>query len=132
MHLADFRLREYAYPRMSVLAHSDVRPTGGLLKALADDTRLRIVALLSEGELCVCHIAEALELGQPNVSQHLTVLRREGIVASRREGSWIYCRLDLQDPARAQIVKAVLAAFGDTGKSDRKRLSLRRKNVSCE
>ena len=132
MHLADFTLREYAYPRMSVLAQSDVEPTSGLLKALADDTRLRIVALLSERELCVCHIADVLELGQPNVSQHLTVLRRERIVASRRNGNWIYCRLDLTDPARAQIVKAVLAAFGDVSQRDRKRLAKRKKDVRCE
>jgi ArsR family transcriptional regulator len=117
---------------MSILAPSVVQPTGGLLKALADDTRLRIVALLAEGELCVCHIADALELGQPNVSQHLAVLRRERIVASRRNGSWIYCRLDLEDAARAKIVKAVLAAFDPEAKVDRKRLAAGRKRVSCE
>ncbi len=132
MHLADFRLREYAYQRMSILAQSDVQSTGRLLKALADDTRLRIVALLSEGELCVCHIADSLELGQPNVSQHLAVLRRERVVASSRRGSWIYCRLDVEDPARAQIVKAVLAAFDDVARRDRKRLATRRKSVSCD
>jgi ArsR family transcriptional regulator, arsenate/arsenite/antimonite-responsive transcriptional repressor len=132
MHLADFRVREYAYPRMSLLASSEVQPASGILKALADDTRLRIVALLSAGELCVCHIADALELGQPNVSQHLAVLRRARIVASRRDGNWIYCRLDLADPVRAQIVHAVLTAIVDVAGRDRKRLATRRKNVSCE
>jgi ArsR family transcriptional regulator, arsenate/arsenite/antimonite-responsive transcriptional repressor len=114
---------------MSILASTDVEPTSGLLKALADDTRLRIVALLADGEICVCHIADSLELGQPNVSQHLTVLRREGIVASRRNGNWIYCRLDLDDPARAAIVRAVLGAF--PGAKDRKRLAARKSSVSC-
>jgi ArsR family transcriptional regulator len=132
MHLADFSVSEYAYPRMSILASTDVEPTSGLLKALADDTRLRIVALLAEGELCVCHIADALELGQPNVSQHLTVLRRVGVVASQRKGSWIYCRLDRDDPTRAGIVNAVLAAFPDAAKRDRKRLAARKARVSCE
>lgn len=56
----------------------DVRPATGLLKALADDNRLRIVALLSRGELCVCHIASGLDLSQPNVSQHLNVLKTRG------------------------------------------------------
>jgi ArsR family transcriptional regulator len=65
----------------------DVRPTTGLLKALADDTRLRIVALLSRGELCVCHIASALDITQPNASQHLTVLRNAGVVDSRRKAT---------------------------------------------
>jgi ArsR family transcriptional regulator len=116
---------------MSLPAPAALGPTGGLLKALADDTRLRIVALLAEGELCVCHIADALELGQPNVSQHLAVLRREGIVSSRRNGSWIYCRLDLEDPVRGPIVRAVLAAFDGPAKADRRRLAKRKRALSC-
>ena len=60
----------------------DVRPATSLLKALSDDNRLRMVGLLARGEQCVCHIATALDLTQPNVSQHLTVLRHAGLVES--------------------------------------------------
>ena len=67
-----------------------VRPIAALLKALGDENRLRILALLAPAELCVCHIVEALQLSQPNVSQHLTVLRHAGLVDSERRGtgSW--------------------------------------------
>ena len=62
-------------------------------KALGDEMRLRIVALLSHGELCVCHIEEALGLSQSNVSHHLAVLRNAGIVEPHRTGKWVYYRL---------------------------------------
>jgi ArsR family transcriptional regulator, arsenate/arsenite/antimonite-responsive transcriptional repressor len=71
----------------------DVRAASRLFKALGDETRLRIVALLSHGELCVCHLQEALGLSQPAVSRHLGVLRAAGVVADRRGGKWVYYRL---------------------------------------
>src|SRR5512143_2642434 len=71
----------------------DVRPLSRLFKALGDETRLRIVALLSHGELCVCHLQEALGLSQPAVSRHLGVLRAAGVVTDRRERKWVYYRL---------------------------------------
>ena len=71
----------------------DVRAFSRLFKALGDETRLRIVALLSHGELCVCHLEEALGLSQPKVSRHLAILRMTGVVEHRREGSWVYYKL---------------------------------------
>lgn len=71
----------------------DVRDLSKILKALADETRIRIVALLAHGELCVCHLEEALELSQPNISRHLGILRASGVVVTRRDGNWIYYRL---------------------------------------
>jgi len=71
----------------------DVRSFSRLFKALGDETRLRIIALLSHGDLCVCHIHEALGLSQPNVSRQLAVLRAAGIVEDRRNGKWVYYRL---------------------------------------
>lgn len=101
-----------------------------LLKALADDNRLRIVALLAPGELCVCHIAAALELSQPNVSQHLGVLKGAGVVTSERRGGWVHYRLARQeDPARGRIVEAVLAACPAT--EDRRRLDATVQDVVC-
>jgi len=61
----------------------------GALKALADRTRLRILALLGNNEVCVCHIHDSLGLPQPTVSRHLAYLRRAGLVAVRRDGSGV-------------------------------------------
>jgi len=74
----------------------DVRAASRLFKALGDETRLRIVALLAHGELCVCHVEEALGLSQPSVSRHLAVLRAAGVVEARRERKWVYYRLARQ------------------------------------
>jgi ArsR family transcriptional regulator len=90
----------------------DVRPIAQLMKALGDETRLRVVALLSHGELCVCHVEEALELPQPNVSRQFSVLRAAGVVDYRREGSWIYYRLAKQaNPERQRLLRAVVQGF---------------------
>lgn len=64
-----------------------------LFKALSDETRLRIMVLLSEKELCVCQIEAALGLPQAKVSRHLGVLRYAGLVKDRRDGLWIYYSL---------------------------------------
>ena len=64
-----------------------------LFKALADETRLRIVVLLSEKELCVCQIESSLVLSQVKVSRHLTILRYAGLVRCRKEGTWVYYSL---------------------------------------
>lgn len=64
-----------------------------LLKAFADETRLRILSLLAAGELCVCDIMTVLKAPQPKVSRHLAYLRRNGLVETKREGQWIYYSL---------------------------------------
>src|SRR5689334_24456576 len=61
-----------------------------VLKALADKTRLRILALLGKNEVCVCHIHDSLGLPQPTVSRHLAYLRRSGLVDVRRDGVWMH------------------------------------------
>jgi ArsR family transcriptional regulator len=74
----------------------EVRAVTRLFKALGDDTRLRIVALLSHGELCVCHVQAALDLTQPNASRQLAILRNAGVVESRRAGTWTHYKLAAQ------------------------------------
>ena len=64
-----------------------------VLKGLSDETRLRILILLTQRELCVCEIEASLKLSQAKVSRHLTVLRHAGLVHNRRRGTWIYYRL---------------------------------------
>ena len=64
-----------------------------VFRALADETRLRILALLRDGEVCVCHIQGGLKLPQPTISRHLAYLRNAGLVAARREGIWMHYRL---------------------------------------
>ena len=64
-----------------------------VFKALSDETRLRILVLLSERELCVCQLESALGLSQAKVSRHLTVLRNARLVNDRREGLWIFYSL---------------------------------------
>lgn len=98
----------------------EVRPFSRLFKALADETRLRIVALLSHGELCVCHLEEALRLSQPKVSRHLATLRAAGVVLDRREGTWVYYRLLRQADADCERqLRGLVRAFA-------KRSALRR------
>lgn len=62
-------------------------------KALSDETRLRILALLTAGELCVCDLVAVLQLPQSTVSRHLAYLRNTGLISDRREGVWMYYRL---------------------------------------
>jgi ArsR family transcriptional regulator len=95
----------------SVAASLPTHPLTRLFKALGDETRLRMVALLAHGELCVCHLQEALELSQPATSRHLAVLRAAGVVEARRDGSWIYYRLAPQEDGdrRRQMTSLVHA-----------------------
>jgi ArsR family transcriptional regulator, arsenate/arsenite/antimonite-responsive transcriptional repressor len=102
-----------AAPRPTRALALDVRPLSRLFRALGDETRLRIVALLTHGELCVCHLETALELTQPTASRHLGVLRAAGVVDTRREGSWIYYALSQQSHTVVQAQLAALTtAFG--------------------
>src|SRR6201990_2186967 len=61
-----------------------------VFKALADKTRLRILALLGNNEVCVCHMHDSLGLPQPTVSRHLAYLRNSGLVEARRDGVWMH------------------------------------------
>lgn len=75
-------------------------------KALADHTRLRLINLLEDDEVCVCSFVEVLETNQPKISRHLAYLRRAGLVAARREGKWSHYRLvEPEDPYAAKIFR---------------------------
>ncbi|NPV92322.1 MAG: winged helix-turn-helix transcriptional regulator [Firmicutes bacterium] len=65
-------------------------------KALGDETRLRIIRMLSEREMCVCELIDVLPMSQPAVSHHLKILKQVGFVNDRRDGKWIYYSLNLE------------------------------------
>ena len=72
-----------------------------ITKALADDSRLRIIMMLRRSELCVCQVIEVLGLANSTVSRHLSVLHNAGLLESRKEGRWVYYRLP--DPKTADL-----------------------------
>src|SRR3954463_7273147 len=103
-----------------------------LFKALADETRLRILGLLLTGEVCVCDIHESLKIPQSKASRHLAYLRRAGLVDTRRSGLWIHYRLGrLSDPVLATVADAVRHALShlDVVQKDAERL--RKRNGCC-
>jgi len=82
----------------------------GLLKALADPTRLRLLSLIQaheDGEACVCDLTEPVGLTQPTVSHHLRVLLEAGLVTREKRGTWAYYRAV---PARLAALAGVIAA----------------------
>src|SRR5215211_2715857 len=110
------------------LMTSNLSALDTLFKALADQTRLRILGLLLAGEVCVCDIHDSLRISQPKASRHLAYLRRAGLVETRRDGLWIHYRLGtLADPVMAAIVDAVRHALThvDTVHRDGERLKKR-------
>jgi len=96
-----------------------------LFKALADRTRLRIVNLLGDSEVCVCFLVEILQTSQPKISRHLAYLRRAGVVAARREGKWMHYRLtNPPDQHAAFIFSEVRAALAEHPELQRDREKL--------
>src|ERR1700720_128276 len=82
-----------------------------LLKAFADPIRLRLLNLLSgDGEVCVCHLHEALGLLQPTVSRHLAYLRKHGLVVGRKEGLWVHYRLA---KPKSDLHRALIGCVGN-------------------
>jgi len=78
-------------------------------QALGDTTRLRLLNLMGEQEICVCYLVEILGGPQPKISRHLAYLRRAGIVAARREGKWMHYRVVMPPHiGAAQILKETL------------------------
>ena len=94
-------------------------------RALADSTRLRIINLIGDQEVCVCFFVEILKTNQPKISRHLAYLRRAGIVAARREGIWMHYRIATPSDENAAKVLTDVREWlaNDAGmQQDRKRL----------
>lgn len=98
-----------------------------LFKALADRTRLRLINLMGEDEICVCFHVEVLKTSQPKISRHLAYLRRAGLVSARREGKWMHYRVvEPPDPHAASIFREVRAWLANDSEMQRDRGRLAR------
>ncbi len=84
-----------------------------LFLALADKTRLRILSLMGEDEICVGYLVEVLGESQPKISRHLAYLRNAGLVSVRREGKWMHYRIEEpDDPLAADVINDLLEWAG--------------------
>lgn len=98
-----------------------------ILKALADENRVRALLALRRGELCVCQLIALLDLAPSTVSKHLAVLRQAGLVAARKQGRWIYYRLpgEAASPLVGRTLDWLFATFARKPQAvaDRRRLA---------
>src|SRR5436305_187806 len=101
-----------------------------LFQALGDRTRLRLLNVMSGGEVCVCYFVELLDEPQPKISRHLAYLRSAGLVAARREAKWAHYAITPpeNDVSRAAS-EAVMATLGEDREMQRDRAALAR--VCC-
>ena len=104
-------------------------PIDLIFKAFADETRLRILHLLTDGELCVCDITDTLRLPQPKVSRHLAYLRDAGLVSARKDGLWKH--YSLTPPTgrfHASLVSCLKGCFSEVEilREDRRSLKMRK------
>jgi len=92
---------------------SNLEITVAASRALGHPARLRIVAMLRTGEMCVCQITEVLHLAQSTVSSHLRELRRCGLISERKDGRWVYFSLGDDDDGRPWLEAALATLEGD-------------------
>lgn len=90
--------------------------------ALADRTRLRLLNLMRNDEVCVCFFVEILKTNQPKISRHLAYMRRAGIVGARRDGSWMHYRIiEPPDAYAARVLRDVLTWLANDREMQRDR-----------
>lgn len=103
-----------------------MREVMDMLKALADESRVRLLFALQGGELCVCQLIALLDLAPSTVSKHLTILRAARLVESRKEGRWMHYRLSkkLKTPSVSKILALLFKDMGKTARiiADQKNL----------
>lgn len=96
-------------PIQPVAERRDATRVVGALKAVGDQTRLRALALLTEGELAVGELAQALDQSQPRVSRHLKLMTEAGLVERAPEGAWVFYRLPRLHSTERHLADAALA-----------------------
>jgi ArsR family transcriptional regulator, arsenate/arsenite/antimonite-responsive transcriptional repressor len=98
-----------------------------LFQALGDRTRVRLLNLMAEGEVCVCFFVEVLAEPQPKISRHLAYLRGAGLVTARRDAKWMHYSLTSPENATAKAAfDAVIATLATDRQMQRDRLALMR------
>ena len=91
-------------------------------RALADRTRLRLLNLMRDDEVCVCFFVEILKTNQPKISRHLAYLRRAGVVDARRDGQWIHYRIaEPEDANVARMLKDLMSWLANDQEMQRDR-----------
>ena len=96
-----------------------------LFKALADRTRLRLINMIGDSEVCVCFFVAILKTSQPKISRHLAYLRRARIVTARRDGKWMHYSLsEPPDEHAARIFREVRASLAEHPEFQRDRENL--------
>ena len=101
-----------------------------LFRALADRTRLRLLSLMGDTEVCVCFFVEILQTNQPKISRHLAYLRKAQIVDARREGKWMHYRIvEPPNEHAARIFKEVRASLAEDAEMRRDRARL--ESICC-
>jgi len=94
-----------------------------IFKALSDETRLRILKLLENGELCVCDIVAALDMIQPKVSFHLGVLKEVSLIKDRKQGKWVHYSINDSDIFKRFLLLSTLERISaETVSEDTRRL----------
>ncbi|MBN2134183.1 MAG: winged helix-turn-helix transcriptional regulator [Acidobacteria bacterium] len=113
-----------------------MRNTINIMKALADENRVRIVLALARGELCVCQITEMLELAPSTVSKHLSILKNAGLIKYRKDGRWIHYQLDESSkiPEVGSFLEWIIESLKDSEEvlNDFEKLkTIEKKSLSC-
>ena len=98
---------------------NDEKKVSTIFKALCDENRVRILALLKGGEKCACKLLETLDIVQPTLSHHMKILCDSGLVVSRKEGKWMHYSLSREGFSRAvSCLNAFLGEVESNTKSD--------------
>jgi ArsR family transcriptional regulator len=119
---------------MSTVAARSTQQVDKMFRAFADLTRLRILHLLQDGELCVSDVVEILRVPQAKASHHLNYLRLAGLVELRKQGLWCFYRLrEAQSPFHKKLIECLGQCFTDVPglAADRKRAAHVRASGGC-
>jgi ArsR family transcriptional regulator len=98
-----------------------------IARALADPTRVRIVAALRKGELCVCELVHALDISQSSLSSHLQICRQAGVVTARKESRWIYYSLSTRYEPLIETIFSDLQTLGSDEQLGRDSMRLKKR-----
>lgn len=115
------------------MAMTELQRLAALHKALSDETRIRMMNVLMElGELCVCDLEAGLDITQSKASRHLGILKQAGVLAVRRDATWVYYSVhDDLNEATQSILDGVRATFGATREAKRDVARTKKLRRSC-